>query len=439
MSPQVDPFVQHFRASAPYIHAHRGRTFVIMFGGEAVASKDLRTLLYDVALLHSLGVRIVLVAGARPQIDEALARRGEQPKYEGDLRLTDEVALECVKEAVGATRVELESLLSMGLPNSPMAGARLRVAAGNFVMAQPLGVVDGVDYQYTGKPRRIDAEAIRQRLDDGAIVVLNPIGYSSTGEAFNISSHDLAAATAIALRADKLIGLIEGQGVLDAEGLAQSQLSPNEAERLLKSGVDLGHDVERHLGAAIKACRGGVPRAHLVSRQSDGSLLRELFTRDGIGTLVTSETFEGVRPAAQSDIGGILALIEPLEEQGILVRRSQEMLENDIDRFTVIERDGMVVACAALYGYPDDSIAELACLVVHPDYRTSGRGDQLLQYLEKQCAAQGLKRLFVLTTQTLHWFRERGFDTCELSELPEARRSLYDLGRRSKILLKPLD
>ena len=439
MSPQVDPFVQHFRASAPYIHAHRGRTFVIMFGGEAVASKELRTLLYDVALLHSLGVRIVLVAGARPQIDEALARRGEQPMYEGGLRVTDEVALECVKEAVGATRVELESLLSMGLPNSPMAGARLRVAAGNFVMAQPVGVVDGVDYQYTGKPRRIDAEAIGQRLDDGAIVVLNPIGYSSTGEAFNISSHDVAAATAIALRADKLIGLLEGPGVLDAEGLAQSQLSPNEAERLLQSGADLGHDVERHLGAAITACRGGVPRAHLVSRQSDGSLLRELFTRDGIGTLVTSEPFEGVRHAAQSDIGGILALIEPLEEQGILVRRSQEMLENDIDRFTVIERDGMVVACAALYGYPDDSIAELACLVVHPDYRTSGRGDQLLQYLERQCAAQGLKRLFVLTTQTSHWFRERGFDNCELGELPEARRSLYDLGRRSKILLKPLD
>jgi amino-acid N-acetyltransferase len=410
-----------------------------MFGGEAVASKDLRTLLYDVALLHSLGVRIVLVAGARPQIDEALARRGEEPKYEGDLRVTDEIALECVKEAVGATRVELESLLSMGLPNSPMAGARLRVATGNFVMAQPVGVVDGVDYQYTGKPRRIDAEAIRQRLDDGAIVVLTPIGYSSTGEAFNISSHDVAAATAIALRADKLIGLLEGQGVLEAEGLAPSQLSPIEAGRLLQSGCDLGHDVERHLRAAIEACQGGVPRAHLVARQSDGSLLRELFTRDGIGTLVTSEAFEGVRPAKQTDIGGILALIEPLEEQGILVRRSQEMLENDIDRFTVIERDGMVVASAALYGYPDDSIAELACLVVHPDYRTSGRGDQLLQYLERQCGAQGLKRLFVLTTQTSHWFRERGFDNCELSELPEARRSLYDLGRRSKILLKPLD
>jgi amino-acid N-acetyltransferase len=409
-----------------------------MFGGEAVASKDLRTLLYDVALLHSLGVRVVLVAGARPQIDEALARRGLEPRFEGGLRVTDEVALECVKEAVGATRVELEALLSMGLPNSPMAGARLRVATGNFVMAQPVGVVDGVDYQYTGKPRRIDADAIRQRLDDGAIVVLTPIGYSATGEVFNISSHDVAVAAATAIGADKLIGLLEGEGVLDAEGLPPSQLSPHEAEQVLRSGRDLGHDVERHLAASIQACRGGVPRAHLVARQSDGSLLRELFTRDGVGTMVTSETFEGVRPAAQNDVGGILELIEPLEAQGTLVRRSQEMLENDFDRFTVIERDGMVVACAALYAYPDDSIAELACLVVHPEYRTSGRGDQLLHYLERQCAAQRLRGLFVLTTQTSHWFRERGFENCELGDLPEARRSAYDQGRRSKILLKPL-
>jgi amino-acid N-acetyltransferase len=438
MSPKVDPFVQHFRASAPYIHAHRGGTFVIVFGGEAVESKDFRTLLYDVALLHSLGVRLVLVAGARPQIDAALARRGEAPRYEGDLRVTDDIALQCVKEAVGANRVELESLLSMGLPNSPMSGARLRVATGNFVIAQPIGVVDGVDYQHTGKPRRIDAEAIRQRLDDRAIVVLTPIGYSVTGEAFNISSHEVAAATAVALGADKLIGMLEGEGVQDAEGRVPTQLTPREAEHLLRSGHDFGHDVERHLSAAIEACQGGVPRAHLVSRRHDGALLRELFTRDGMGTMVTSETFEGVRPAGRADVGGILALIEPLEEQGVLVRRSREMLENDIDRFTVIERDGMVVACAALYEYPDDRIAELACLVVHPDYRTSGRGDQLLHYLERECVAHELDRLFVLTTQTSHWFRERGFESCDIDDLPETRRAHYDQGRRSKVLLKQL-
>ena len=439
MSPKVDPFVQHFRASAPYIHAHRGRTFVIMFGGEAVASKDLRTLLSDVALLHSLGVRIVLVAGARPQIDEALTRRGHQPRFERGLRITDEAALQCVKEAVGATRVELEALLSMGLPTSPMAGARLRVATGNFVIAQPVGVVDGVDYQYTGKPRRIDAEAMRQRLDDGAIVVLTPIGYSATGEAFNISSHEVAAAAAMSLGADKLIGLLEGPGVIDDEGRNVSQLTPREAEQVLRRGRNFGHDVERHLAAAIQACEGGVPRAHLVARQDDGSLLRELFTREGAGTMVTSETFEGVRPATREDIGGILALIEPLEEQGILARRSQEMLENDIDRFTVIERDGMVVACAAIYAFVEDAIAELACLVVHPDYRTSGRGDQLLQYLERECTTQGVRRLFVLTTQTSHWFRERGFESCDLDRIPEARHSVYDQGRRSKVLLKSLD
>lgn len=436
MSNKVDPFVQHFRASAPYIHAHRGRTFVIMVGGEAVVSKDFRTLLSDIALLHSLGIRVILVVGARPQIDDALARRGQTPRYVGDLRITDDVALQCAKEAIGATRVELEALLSMGLPNSPMAGARLRVATGNFVVAQPIGIVDGVDYQQTGKPRRIDAEAIRRRLDHGEIVVLTPIGYSATGEAFNISSHEVAAAAAIALQADKLVGLLEGEGLLDEHGGTPSLLTPQAAEAILESGHALGHDVDRHLAAAVAACRGGVARAHLVRRQDDGSLLRELFTRDGVGTMVTSETFEGVRNAEPSDVGGILALIEPLEEQGVLVRRSREMLENDIDRFTVIERDRMTIACAALYAYPDDGIAELACLVIHPDYRASGRGDQLLQYLELQCQAQGLERLFVLTTQASHWFRERGFNKCELVELPKDRQPFYDQQRRSKILIK---
>ncbi len=436
MSSPSDNFVQWFRRSAPYIHAHRGRTFVIVVGGEVIESDVLHGFLGDLALLQSLGVRLVLVAGARPQIDHAFARRGLKPVYANDLRVTDEAALECVKEAVGASRVELEALLSMGLPNSPMAGARIRVATGNFVMAKPVGVLDGVDYQHTGTPRRVDVEAITQRLDDGAVVILTPIGYSATGEIFNMSSYEVAAATAVALQADKLIGLVEGRGVVDKNGELISQLTPSEAEDMI--GAASAHDVGGPLLAAVEACRGGVSRAHLVSRLEDGALLKELFTRDGVGTLVTGEQFEGLRTASSGDIGAILQLLRPLEQAGVLVRRSQEMLENDIDRFTVLERDKMVIGCAALYPYPTDGIAELACLVVHKDDRQSGRGDTLLQYLERQCAREGLGRLFVLTTQTSHWFRERGFEPCTLEELPQERRSFYDQARSSRVLVKRL-
>lgn len=436
MSSSSDNFVQWFRRSAPYIHAHRGRTFVIVVGGEVIASEGLQGFLGDLALLQSLGVRLVLVAGARPQIDQALARRGLEPVYANDLRVTDKAALECVKEAVGASRVELEALLSMGLPNSPMAGARIRVATGNFVMAKPVGVLDGIDYQHTGTPRRVDAEAIQKRLDDGSVVILTPIGYSATGEIFNMSSYEVAAATAVALRADKLIGLVEGRGVVDDKGKLISQLTPSEAQEMM--GAQNASELSGPLAAAVEACRGGVARAHLVSRLEDGALLKELFTRDGVGTLVTGEQFEGLRGASSSDIGGILQLLQPLERAGVLVRRSQEMLENDIDRFVVLERDKMVIGCAALYPYPKDGIAELACLVVHKDDQRFGRGDTLLQYLERQCVREGLDRLFVLTTQTSHWFRERGFEPCALDELPEERRSFYDEARSSRVLVKRL-
>ena len=433
-----DSFVESFRASAPYINAHRGRSFVIVFGGDVLGSSELAALLFDIALLHSLGVKLVLVAGARPQIDEALKRRGVEVLYVNELRITDEAALECVKEAAGKTRVELEALLSMGLPNSPMDDAGVRVASGNFVMAKPVGVIDGIDYMHTATPRRVDAEAIRQRLDDNAIVVLGPIGYSATGEAFNMSTYDVAAATAIAIGADKLIGLVEGKGVLDEDGKVMSQLSPAQAQQVIDSSRELGTDVRRQITSAVQACTGGVRRAHLVSRHENGALLRELFTREGIGTLVTGQLFEGTRRAISDDIGGILALIEPLEHAGVLVRRSRQMLEDDIDRFTVVERDGMVIACGAIYEYPNDKLAELACIVVHPSYRISGRGDELITYLEQTCRDAGLEKVFVLTTRTSQWFAERGFVPCDIKELPTERQPHYDRDRRSRILIKDL-
>ncbi len=435
---ESDPFVHWFRASSPYIHAHRGRTFVIAFGGEAVESPDFPSLIHDVALLHGLGIRLVLVHGARPQIETRLLERGAQMRYVGNLRVTDAAALACVKEAAGTVRVEIEALLSMGLANSPMAGARIRVASGNFVTARPLGVRDGVDFAHTGLVRRIDADALRARLEAGAIALIPPLGYSPTGEVFNLSAHDVATSTAIALSADKLICLIEGEGLCDTAGEPLSNLEPRQVDDLLARRTDLPDDLAQSLLGAANACRSGVKRVHLVNRTIDGALLKELFTRDGAGTLLTAEPYEGIRTARIEDVGGILELIDPLERQGTLVRRSREALETEIDHFTIMERDGMIIGCAALYPYADDGMAELACLAVHVQYQGGSRGDKLLSVLESDARRFGLQSLFVLTTQTAHWFLERGFREADIDILPMKKQALYNYRRNSKVFVKPL-
>lgn len=432
-----DDFIRWFRQSAPYVRAHRGRTFVIVFGGELLRSAGLTDLATDVALLHELGVRVVLVAGSRPQIERRLAERGHESRYAQGVRITDRPALAAAMEAAGTNRVELERLLTTGLPGSPMAGARLRVACGNFVTARPLGVLDGVDFQFTGRVRRVDTEGIRHRLDDGAVVILSPLGYSITGECFNLATPDLAAETARALGADKLVCLVEGKGVLDGKGGVHTELLPDEAEAILASKRRLAADVRAHLAAATRAVRGGVARAHLVSRREDGALLRELYTRDGIGTLVTSELYEGVRPARPRDVPTLLRILEPLERKGLLVHRSRELLEEDIDHFVVVERDGLIMGCAALYPFPDERVGELACLAVHPDHRQSGRGEVLLHAIERRARDAGLKQLLVLTTQGEHWFAERGFVRGRPVDLPNGRKR-YDRKRKSKVLKKPL-
>lgn len=431
------PEAHWFRNAAPYIHAHRGRTFVIAFTGEAIQGPTFPHLIHDIALLGSLGIQLVLVHGARPQIEATLAQRGLNLRYVNGLRVTDDAALFCVKQAIGAVRVEIEALLSMGLPNSPMAGAQVRVAAGNFITARPLGVREGVDYCHTGEVRKVDIEAIRQRLNSGAIVLLSPLGYSLTGEVFNLSAEEVATVSAIALGADKLIFIGTGLPAAAPSPLPR-ELNPQEAEQLLRSTSELPDELVCHLQSAIHACRSRVPRVHIIDQHLDGALLMELFSRDGIGTLVTAIAFEDTRRAMIEDVGGILELIAPLEERGLLVRRSRERLEMEIHHFTVMERDGTIIGCAALYPFPEEKIGELACLVVHPDYRQSGRATALLAGIEKAAKQQGLSRLCVLTTQTAHWFRERGFEPSSLEALPENKRALYNYQRNSKVFVKSL-
>lgn len=432
-------FVRWFRDSSPYIHAHRGRTFVVSFGGEAVADALFASLVHDFALLNSLGIQLALVHGIRPQVEQRLRARGGQMRYANGLRITDAQALECVKEAAGTVRVEIEALLSMGLANSPMAGARIRVASGNFVIAKPLGVRGGVDFGHTGEVRRIDTEGIRAKLDQGDVVLLSPVGYSPTGEVFNLSAEEVTTAVAIALAADKLLLLTEQDCFSPAEGRSLQQLTTAEAAALISAQGGLTEEVVPHLKAAITACDRGVERVHLLNRHIDGAILLELFTRDGVGTLVSSSPFEEIRPATIGDVGGILDLIKPLEESGTLVKRSRERLEMEIDDFTVIERDGMIVGCAALHPFSDDRMGELACLALHADYRGERRGERLLTHIESKARALGLHELFVLTTQTTHWFRERGFEPAPIGDLPMARQSLYNYQRNSKVLMKVLD
>ena len=428
-------FVALFRSVAPYVNLFRGKTFVIAFGGKAISGPLARTLAHDVNLLAALGVRLVLVHGARPQIEEELREKGLQSVIHGRYRVTDAATLDCVIDAVGSVYLEIDALLSQGLPDTPMANSTIRVIAGNFITAKPLGVIDGVDMQYAGCVRKTDAEGIRAQLGIGNIVLLSCLGASPTGEIFNMAMEEVAEAASIAINADKLIFLTDSQGVTDSDGQLLGELTADSAERLLLIADWFSPDIKRYLPSAIRASRSGVGRVHLISFREDGTLLQELFSRDGVGTIITRESLEILRDARPDDISGLVALIEPLEADGTLVRRSRELLEREITRFSVVEHDGLIVGCAALYPYGDDQ-AELACVAVHPNYRRWGYGEQLMKRIEARARAVGIKRLFVLTTITSQWFKERGFVAQSVDELPEEKRLVYNLQRRSKVFAK---
>lgn len=410
---------------------------VIGIAGELVSAGRLNALAHDLSLLNALGMRLVLAYGSRPQIDEQMKLRGAESLYHHDLRITDPVALECAKEATGEVRLDIEAAFSQGLPNTPMAHSAVRIVSGNMVTARPVGIVDGVDLQHTGLVRKVDVQAIRLALNSGAIVLLPPLGFSPTGEAFNLSMEDVAAATAIALDADKLLFLTETPGVMDAKGELVTELSEAQARALLATEA-LPHETAFYLRYALRACDGGVARAHLVPFSMDGSVLLELFLHDGVGTMVVEETLESLREATHEDVGGILALIRPLEEDGTLVRRDRALIEREIENFSVIEHDRVIFGCAALYPFPDAAMGEMACLAVSPEDQGRGDGERILMRIEQRARSTGLKKLFVLTTRAAHWFLKRGFVVGSVDDLPPGRQNLYNWQRKSQILVKAL-
>jgi amino-acid N-acetyltransferase len=423
-----------FRNTAPYINLHRGATFLVMIPGEVGQDNALAGLLQDVALLSSLGVRLVLVYGSRPQIDRRLAAAELESQFENGKRITTAEHIPLLQAVIGAQRIELEALLSMGLPNSPMQGAKLRVCSGNFVVAQPLGVVQGTDFQLTGRVRRIDASGIRAQLDSGNLVLLSALGYSPTGEVFNLTLADVAINAARALDAEKLIILGASDGVHDTQrGLVRQCVAGERAAIRAENRAEA-----ELLQVASNACEAGVPRCHIVSYRNRDALLAELFTTDGSGTMVASRPYEQSRWASIHDVGGVIDLIAPLEQSGVLLKRSRELLEAEIGRFRILERDGRIIACAALYPFPEQGSGELACIVSYPEYRGERRAQRLLEELEAEARTLGLDEVFVLTTQTAHWFIEQGFEAADLDALPPARQQLYNLQRNSKVFRKTL-
>lgn len=429
--------VQWFRQSTPYVNIHNGKTFVIMLDGNTVASPNFINIISDISLLHSLGIKLVIVFGARHQINQQLEKQGIKCHYHKNIRITDQPTLDLVKQVVGSLQYEIMARLCLRQLNAPL----INVVSSNFVLAQPIGVDDGVDYILTGKLRRVNIESIQQQLAQNSIVLLSPIAPSVTGETFNLPFEDIATQVAIKLKAEKLIGFCDKLGILDENQQVIADLLPQEAQRYLDELIATGqyHSSQaRFLQAAIQACRTGVKRAHLLSYEEDGALLQELFSRDGIGTQLSMESSETVRIATEQDIPGMLELIHPLEQQGILVKRSRKQLEMEISHYSIIERDGIIIACAALNQYPDEKMAEMACVAVHPDYRNSSRGDILLEAIVKRAKQAGIERLFVLTTRTVHWFQERGFRLANIEDLPAEKREHYNYQRRSKILMKAL-
>ncbi|MFK7860590.1 MAG: amino-acid N-acetyltransferase [Granulosicoccus sp.] len=448
VSASLDTVIDWFRTASPYINAHRGKTLVLALPGKWLRSDLLPTLTHDLTLLSHLGLRLVVCFGLRTQVDEALARGSYPSAIVAGRRVTDEQALKAIIESAGITRNTLESQLSMGLPNTPMAGARLSVSSGNYVTAQPFGVHDGVDFQHTGSVREIHSSAITALLDAGHLVLLPPLGYSLTGDVFNVTVNELAAEVAIALTADKLVYLVDdlptdesGQLLRQASAPRLEQLQsttrPGEADNPgLKSNSD--SELDSVVPQAVRACRNGVERVHLLNNDDRNGLLSELFTRDGSGTMVTANRWEHIRPASIQDVRGIIELIEPLQANGTLVNRSREQLEIDIAHFVVSERDGMVVACAAMY--PDDALSsvEIACIATHPRYRGEGRADQLLSHLEDLASQRGFSLARVLSTRTGHWFVERGYREKNPDELPATRLASYNQQRNSKVYEKSL-
>lgn len=405
-----ETYAHWFRASTPYIRAHQGRTFVVMLGADALHSENAVNIVHDLALLHVLGVRLVVVHGADVEADGPV-----HPE-----RLAE------IQAFVALARSKLESLFTTGIPLSRLRDRHIPLASGNFVTARPIGIVDGVDQLAAGTVRRVQVGVIRDLLAADSVVLISPVGYGVTGAAYALCAEQLAPRIAGDLDADKLIVYDAAERIADRSDLTTGELTR------VRAAWERGARTARRVDALGEACRRGVPRAHLIGFDEDGVLLRELFTAEGAGTQVSDGDYRVIRRAVPADACALLELMRPLEASGALSSKPPEFIERRIESFFVAELDGALVGCCALFPM-DANTAELACLV-----GGGAVGTRLLEAVEQAAQTSAVGRLFALTTQAVDWFIEHGFAKTSVDALPGDRKGLYNYARNSHILVKDL-
>jgi amino-acid N-acetyltransferase len=423
-----------------YVPRFRDRVFVIALDGAVVEDENFRNLLLDIALLRSLRIGVVLVHGAAHQIRRLAEQTGQTPSNLDGSGVTDAATLQLALNA--ATRVSHELI-------EGLSATDLRGACGNALVAHPAGILQGVDYQHTGRVERVDTVLLRALLEHDIVPVVPPLGCDGEGNSYRLNSDTVAVEVARALQAVKLVYLTTHPGIPqqtakvaeEPPARIHKQLSIDEAEHVLKHRrAELPPPLLSKLEQGVRAARGGVPRVHLIDGRVEEGLLAEVFSNEGIGTLIYANEYQAIRRAHKKDARAIRALIQTSVENEELVRRSRAEIERQADDFFVFEVDRNPVACAALHIFPDDNKAELACVCVDPRYENQGIGAKLMQYSEAQARALGVAELFCLSTQAFNYFQQKGgFSPGTPDDLPPTRRERYDRsGRRSLVLVKKL-
>jgi amino-acid N-acetyltransferase len=414
-----------------YIPQYREKTFIISVDGAVVTSENFANLLVDIAVLRSLNIRVVLAHGASHQIKLLAAAQGLTPSNLDGTGVTDEATLKLALTA--ANRLTHEVL-------EGLAANDLRAACTNALLAYPVGILHGVDHRFTGKVERIDVDMLQQLLDQGVIPVLPPLGFDGEGRTYRVNSDGVALAAAEALKAVKLMFITTYDGIT-VRGRVIRQMPVRDLESVLAlQKSDIHPDLVSKAIHALAACKAGVPRVHVINGGVEEGLLAEVFTNEGVGTLIYGNEFQQIRRALKKDIRSILNLTKGSVETEELTRRTRSMIEKQLGDYYLFEIDKNPVACVALHTFPDCRKGELACLYVSAAHENQGIGRKLIHFIENRAREMGLSELITLSTQAFTYFQSKaGFVEGTPEDLPPARRERYDQsGRRSKVLLKKL-